>query len=349
MKRVKLRELTWRKKIALLIFGVAIATVGAYAESPILDFSFAGESLTLPLEGSATAWLRVLNTSVYEADDIEIAWVSGPVELSPVDAIEILAAFSAIQMPVTLSPNTDAVEGEAEAVFELSYTYCIDDLCFQIIEEIALRLDVVAAVVVPINGQTIDPPLEVLPPAIASSRPNLVLPILVGVALVASLIAERVWGRRWWVILLLFAVLATGLAYGIMLKQDQQAQSIGAVLCTSCVGIEVTPHGDPELSDAARQRIAAIDGEIELLLFTATWCHACPYAKAMAQQAVDVNPRITIQLVDVDVDTDAADRYGIIQSGRTIVPAILRVDTGEVVFGIEGLEERLLALLEESS
>jgi hypothetical protein len=28
-----------------------------------------------------------------------------------------------------------------------------------------------------------------------------------------------------------------------------------------------------------------------------------------------------------------------------VVPAVLRVDTGEVVFGVEGLEERLLELL----
>ena len=348
MKRAKSRRVRRWGVIGLLMVGMATITVGAYAQSPILEFSFDGGSLTIPLEGSATAWLHVENASVHEADDIEIAWTSGPVALTPVDAIEVLAAFSDTRMRVTVSPNLDAVEGETEGAFQLSYTYCVGDLCFQIIEDIALPLTMVAAVIQPTDGQPIEPPVEVLPPVIEDAQPNLVLPFLVAGALVLALIAGQVWGRRWWVILILFAVLATGLGYGIVLKQDQQAQSIGAVLCTSCVGIEVTPHEDPELSDDARQRIAALDGEIELLLFTATWCHACPYAKAMAQQAVEVNPLITIQLVDVDVEKDAADRYGITQSNRTIVPAILRVDTGEVVLGIEDLEERLLALLEES-
>ncbi|MEE8593458.1 MAG: thioredoxin family protein, partial [Candidatus Bipolaricaulota bacterium] len=137
--------------------------------------------------------------------------------------------------------------------------------------------------------------------------------------------------------------------YGMLLKQDQQAQSIGAVLCTSCVGIEQTPRQDPELSSEARTRIAAISQEVELLFFTAIWCQACPYAKAMLQQVVETNPLISHRLIDVDEDRDAAKHYGIVRSGRTIVPAILRVDTGEVVFGIEDLEERLITLLEKSS
>ena len=66
----------------------------------------------------------------------------------------------------------------------------------------------------------------------------------------------------------------------------------------------------------------------------------------MLQQVIEINPVISYRLIDVDEDRDAADRYGIIQSGRTIVPAILRADTGEVVFGIEDLETRLLAMLE---
>ena len=144
------------------------------------------------------------------------------------------------------------------------------------------------------------------------------------------------------------AVLVSGLVYGISLKQDQQAQSIGAVLCTSCVGIEETPNQDPALSPEARAKIAAITREIELLFFTAVWCQACPYAKAMVQQVVEINPLILYRLIDVDVDRDAANYYGIVKSGRTIVPAILRVDTGDVLFGIEDLEERLIALLEAS-
>ena len=348
MKQAESRKSKWLWLIALLALWLAAVAIGASAQNPILEFSFDKDAVAVPLEGSAMALLRVENTSVYEADDIEIMLLSGPIDLSPVEPIEVLSAFSDTRMTVIFSPGMDAVEGETAAVFGLLYTYCVDDLCFQIMEEIVLSLTVVPAIADPVDGQLVEPPVEV-PVAIEPSRPNLVLPILVGLGLVAALIAGQLWGRRWWVTLLLIAVLAVGMGVGIASKQDQQAQSIGAVLCTSCVGIEVTPHEEPELSDDAQQRIAAIDGEIELLLFTATWCHACPYAKAMAYQAAEVNPSITIQIIDVDVDKDAADYYGIVQSGRTIVPAILRVDTGELLLGIEDLEERLVALLEESS
>ena len=266
MKRAKSCSANWITGISLLVLGIVFVAVGVSAQTPILDFSFEGDSLTIPLEGSATAWLRVDNASVYEADAIEIMLTSGSIDLAPVEPIEVLDAFSDARMAVSVSPGNNAVEGEGEALFELSYTYCIDDLCFQIIEEITLSFAVVPAVIEPVNGQISDP-IEI--PSVSERtwwKP--VLPIALGLVLMTSLLAGKVWGRRWWVVLLLGVVLATGLGYGIVLKQDQQAQSIGAVLCTSCVGIERTPHEEPDLSEEARARIASLTDEIELLLFT---------------------------------------------------------------------------------
>ena len=345
MRWAKLRQGTWVHGLACVFLVFGLASTAAFGQSPILEFSFETESLAIPLTGSASAWLRVTNSSVYEADDIEIALLSGPIELSPIEPIEVLDPFSDTLLEMPLSLSTNVVIGEQDGVFELAYTYCIGELCFQIVEEISLRIDVGPAVVKPANGQILDP--VQISPSRQSSAWGFVLPIALGLALIIALVAGRMVGRRWWVLVLLVAVMAGGLGYGVSLKQDQQAQSIGAVLCTSCVGIEQTPHQDPELSREARTRIAAITHEVELLFFTATWCQACPYAKAMLQQVVEINPLISYRLIDVGVDRDAADRYGIIRSGRTIVPAILRVDAGDVLFGIEDLEERLLALLEE--
>jgi thiol-disulfide isomerase/thioredoxin len=344
------RIATWAVKrgagIGLLILGFALLAIGAHAQNPILEFSFEDERLAVPLEGSAMTWLQVNNSSVYEADAIEIIWLSGPANLGAVEPIDVLDPFSEARMAIPIVLGSDALEGEAQALFELSYTYCVADVCFQIIEEIPLNLTIVPASVEPVGVQTADP-IDIVPIDEGIDL-SVVFVIVLGLGLSALLIAGKIWGRRWWVNLLLLAILATGLVVGIVLDQDQQAQSIGAVLCTSCVGIEETPHGDPVLSGESRSRVAALSDEIELLLFTATWCHACPYAKAMVQQVIEINPLVTVQLVDVDVDKSAASDYGIIQSGRMIVPAILRVDTGEVVFGIEGLEIRLLSLLEGS-
>ena len=347
MRRAKLRQETWVHGLALVFFVLGFASISVFGQTPILEFSFETEPLEIPQAGSASAWLRVANSSVYEADDIEIALLSGPVELSPIEPIEVLDPFSDTLLEVPISLGADVAEGEEEVSFELAYTYCIGELCFQIVEEILLPIEVISAVVEPVNGQIPDP--VQIPPSKERNAWELVFPIALGLMLGVSLIASRMIGRRWWVLVLLLAVLAGGLGYGFLLRQDQQAQSIGAVLCTSCVGIEETPHRDPELSHETQTEIAAIAHEVELLFFTATWCHACPYAKAMVQQVAEINPAISYQVIDVGEDQDAAKYYGIVQSGRTIVPAILRVDTGEVVFGIEDLEERLIALLEEPS
>lgn len=339
----------------MLVLAVLLGvSLGSLAQAPILRFSFEDTSLIVPVGGMATSRLRITNDSVYDADDIEISLLSGPVDLSPIEPIEVIGAFSSDMLSVQLQAGTDAAIGSADALFELSYTYCIGDLCFQIVEDISLALEFIPAPIEPIDGPMIEPVVDpvVVPdlPAPIAKRsfwPRL-LPIGLGVILVAAVVLSKVIGQRWWVLGLFAVVLAAGLGYGISLRQDQQAQSIGAVLCTSCVGIEETPHNDPELSRDGRLRVEALSTEIELRLFSATWCHACPYAKELVRQVTELNPLITSQVIDVDVDREAADRYGIIQSGRTIVPAILRVDTGEVLFGIEDLEERLIVLLEET-
>ena len=228
---------------------------------------------------------------------------------------------------------------------EVIYTYCIDDLCFQMVEDLTVSIQVVADDVPPIEDDS--PPIAEPGRTQTSLWPTL-FPVGLGVALAVSLIAGRLVGRRWWVIGLSIVVMAGALAYGLSLNQDQQAQSIGAVLCTSCVGIEETPHTEPDLSTSARERVQALASPIELWVFTAKWCHACPYAKALVEQIVDLNPLVSYRLVDVDASKDLADQYGIVQSERTIVPAILRVDTGQVLFGIDHLEDRLLTVLEST-
>ncbi|MBU1049319.1 thioredoxin family protein [Candidatus Bipolaricaulota bacterium] len=336
----------WCAGVVWFLLAILVAAFSGSAQSSILEFSFDSESLAIPLNGAASVWLRIDNASVYEADAIEIAWLDGPVLLNPVEPIEVLDAFSDGSIPIILSAGSDAALGESEAVFEVSYTYCINDLCFQIIEQMALRLEFIPAVVDPLDVQIVDPVL--IPPEAEPSAFPPLFAVILGSCLAGLLVVGNMSGRRWWVTLLLVVVIGVGLGYGILLKQDQQAQSIGAVLCTSCVGIEETPHEPPDLSDNARARVQALTDNTELLLFTAVWCHACPYAKAMVQQVVAVNPLVTVQLIDVDESQNAASQYGIVQSGRTIVPAILRVDTGEVIFGIEDLEARLMSLLEGS-
>lgn len=345
-------------RIILILIALVTVSLASVAQTPILSFAFEDSSLQATAGRAATTRLRVTNDSVYDADDVEILLLSEWAELSPMEPITVVDAFSNVSPSLQIQVPRDAALGANELLFELSYTYCIGELCFQIVDEVALSIEILEAPADPIDETILEPTADVTPdpivsPDTGSSKARVsplrwLLPVSLVTVLAVALIASKIVGRAWWITGLLLIALAGGLGYGISLRQDQQAQSIGAVLCTSCVGIEETPHSAPELSVTGRERIEALTTEIELRIFSATWCHACPYAKQLVEQVVGLNPRIVTQVIDVDEDREAADRYGIIQSGRTIVPAILRVDTGEVLFGIEDLEERLIALLEET-
>ena len=144
----------------------------------------------------------------------------------------------------------------------------------------------------------------------------------------------------------LFVLIAGGLTFGVIHRQHRQAQGIGAVLCTSCVGIEEARREVPQLSPGALAALATLRNDVELIVFYAPWCHSCPYAEAVVEKMANVSGRVTYRFINVDQQRELATSFGVIRSGRTIVPAILRVDSGEVIFGVENLEERLLALLE---
>jgi thiol-disulfide isomerase/thioredoxin len=173
-------------------------------------------------------------------------------------------------------------------------------------------------------------------------------PVVLGLVL-AGLLVSLVLARRprWRIaaMALLLLVAGLGLAYGTIRWQHEQAQSIGASLCISCVGLEQSAHHPPELTDAERERLAGVSGPLELLVFSAPWCHSCPVAKAFAASVDEASPGITHRVVDVEEEPDLAEAYGVVRGGRTVVPAIARADTKARFFGTDDLKARLFALL----
>jgi len=339
-------------RCAVLALTACIVWAGAVAaQGPILELFLEPEVIQIPIGGTRVARLRVVNRSVYAADDLEVALLQGDgVRMGEVKPVVELRPFSETVIQLPLSVPDDQVEGDSAAVLELVHTYCVGDLCYQIVETLELHVARTPPV------EVTEPPVE--PDAIATAEEasqepgrtpwRTVIPIGLGLTLLGALVATTRprWARGGQVVLLIAGM--ASLAYGLSLQQADQAQGIGAVLCTSCVGIEEAPKEPPVLSAQGIERLKALREPIELIVFSAEWCHSCPYAKAMVTQLTEVTPLVSASVVDVDEDRDLADRYGIVQSGRVIVPAILRLDTEEVVYGIEGLEARLLTLLEDT-
>lgn len=328
-----------------LACALALVTAAAWlvsGQEPILTFSVGDDRLQLAPGGAAELRISILNESIREADDIVFSWI-GPsgfsLEPEP-EKIKVLAPFSSTDVLVRIVASGDVGEGDHAGGFEIVYTYCIDDICFQVVDEADVILSVAAAWAV--NGSAEIPAVE--------PRPGVpwrwVLPAATMLLLAVAVILWRVRRMTWPVYVALLIILGGSLAYGVTLRQHEQAKSIGSVLCTSCVGIEESSRDEPFFGPSNVARIEAIERETELIVFFAIWCHSCPFAEAMVELAASHNELISYRFVDVDRQPELAVRHGVVRSARTVVPAIVRVDTGEVIFGSEELEERLVDLLE---
>ena len=320
----------------LLLLLIALAST-VYAQESILRFTFDPAEPMVEAGGSAAVALRVHNASVYEADDVAVYRVAEETGFSlqstPV-SLKQVSPFSEAELDLILFAPDQLHDEAVEVAVEVIYTYCVDDVCFQIVEELALSVHVVEEVLPPSSS------LKAQPAVWRWLIPTLGVGLLVG-----GILLWRLVGLTVPLYAVLFLFIGGGLAYGVVALQHQQAQSIGAVLCTSCVGIEEARHENPLPSIEALTALATLQSHVELVVFYAPWCHSCPFAEEMVERLAAASDRLSWQPIDVDAQREIALFHGVIRSGRTIVPAILRVDTGEVIFGVERLEVRLLDLL----
>jgi len=332
------------ERVVLLALLAAVTSLAfpSFGQEAILHFSLPTAEVALAAGGQASLRLSFENVSPYEGDDLEVSLVAAEgVSLDPDGlARKKVPPFTRDALVATLRTSADLALGPREVLLEAAYTYCIEEICFQIVETIAVPVDVREA-------GTAGLPAVPASPAVPSMGAVLSwLPLLGAVVLVA--VGLVLWRLRRTTALLYVAlalVAVGGLALGVSRGQHKQAQGIASVLCTSCVGIEEARQQMPHLSAGAQASLASLEREVELTVFYAPWCRSCPYAEAMVEEMARVTAHISYRFVNVDVEPELARAHQVIAGGRTVVPAILRVDTGEILFGIEDLEARLLRLL----
>lgn len=326
-----------RKAVLCLtpILAVLLFACVAVGQEGILSFTPSPDKVGVAPGGTATLQLLIDNKSLHPADDIAVSLVDADgFTLDPAKAeIKVLQPFGKDTLDLNLVASPDVAIGTHDLTLQIIYTYCIEVSCFQIVDEASVPVLVTMAAIGPATVKKV------------RSIPPWIIPALAGIVLLVCIGLWRFVGLRVPLYLALFVVVIAGLGYGVILGQHEQAQGIAAVLCTSCVGIEEAPHEEPALSEIALSALARLDTDVRLIVFYAPWCHTCPYAEAMVQQVAGATDHITYEFVNVDTNRDMAASNGVIRSKRTIVPAILRVDTDEVIFGIENLEARLLKLL----
>lgn len=293
---------------------------------PILEIVPPPE-IGLTLGGTVELSIKVTNTSPYLAEEVRVRLLGPPsgVTAEPSPAFDLPGFGERVVTLVIADAGLAEADLPKELAVQADYHYCVGDSCFQMVQEGKTTL---------VLGEK--------PGSPGFSAPWwLLLLLAVGVAL-----SWVLWGRGVAIVaLVVMGVAAASLSFGILSGQARQAQRIAEVLCTSCVGIEEVRPEAPEVSATARAALAQLSQPVELVVFHAPWCHSCPYAIALAQGFAEANPNIRVELVDVDEDLDRAEAAGVFRSGRLVVPAILNQGTGEVIFGTDDLEARLLKLV----
>jgi len=325
----------WWVVFVFVFVPALLPAICAHGQGPILTYTLRPTQVTLAPGGTAGIEVEIHNGSVYPADDIALS-ASVPEGLSAtpqeVDLKE-LDPFKDGRLGLTLAAG-DLEPGTYDLELQIVYTYCIDVSCFQIVDKLPVTA-VVEAGAVSSHG-----------PSVAGGSPwRWVVPLVAVVVLVGAIALWVFMRLRVPLYVVLGLLVIGGLGYGVRLNQQEQAQGIASVLCTSCVGIEEARHEVPALTPGAVLALQGLSQDIRLIVFYAPWCHSCPFAEAMVEEMAAVAPRLTYEFVNVEEDRALAATNGVIRSGRTIVPAIVRADGGEVVFGIEDLESRLLMLL----
>ncbi|MCX6099969.1 MAG: 4Fe-4S binding protein, partial [Candidatus Bipolaricaulota bacterium] len=114
-------------------------------------------------------------------------------------------------------------------------------------------------------------------------------------------------------VLLTAALLVVGgaaLGLGVSLDQHRQAQAVGAVLCTSCVGIETVETLSPRLSSAQAAAVDRLTEPVDLLVFYAPWCRSCPYVEGLVDLIASRNPLVHYRLVNAEIERDLAAQHG---------------------------------------
>jgi len=357
-----MRQLVAELTLVLLVLALASsAALGQKdAVEEVLRFSALPSDVTLLQGGQAEIRIDVQNRSIYKAEDIDFEELVPDIFriVGDPEPIALIDAFQSESVILTVEVSADAPLGEHRVTIEIYYTYCEGELCFQMADSLDLRFFVEPELDVQTPSSTVSGPdvqtrsatgSDDRPPRgpgdLANWRGWLVF-LGAGVSLAGILVGNGKTALRRMAFLALLLLGASLLGGGILFGQHDQAQSIGAVLCISCVGIEVAQDvHHAELSPSALEALSALQEDVHLIVFSAEWCHACPFAKEMVGQVAEASDWLTFEVVDVDADPQQAIDAGIVESGRTIVPAIVREGFEDVIYGTERLESRLLELL----
>ena len=100
----------------------------------------------------------------------------------------------------------------------------------------------------------------------------------------------------------------------------------------------VAGPGQP-LDDAVRERIAAVDGPVDVKVIVSLSCTMCPETVVAAQRIAAENENVRAEVYDIAHAPGLKDRYNVMSG-----PCIVVTDGEQVLFGRKNIEQLLDAL-----
>lgn len=103
-------------------------------------------------------------------------------------------------------------------------------------------------------------------------------------------------------------VLAIGIVlagYGVKEEQHVKTKDIATMHCLSCLGL--TPSGYGE--GIEHGELEKLNHEIELIIFSAEWCKACPKAIAVAKEIAESSEFINYRVIKYEEDPEEFENF----------------------------------------
>jgi len=141
-------------------------------------------------------------------------------------------------------------------------------------------------------------------------------------------------------------VLAIGiilLSYGVKLGQNVDTENIATYICLSCLGL--TPSGYE--TGIEHDGLEKLDHEIELIVFSAEWCKACPKAIDIVREIAESSEFINYRVIKYEEEPEEFESFGIDLNGLPITVVIIDGEITDVLDGAFKLDSRILEAIEK--
>ena len=149
------------------------------------------------------------------------------------------------------------------------------------------------------------------------------------------------------IIILIVGIVLAG--YGVKEEQHIKTKDIATQKCLSCLGLVPEGVGELELIwlEELNFKLERTNHEVELIVFSAEWCKACPQAIETVKEIAKSSERIEYRVIKHEEEPEEFENFAVDQNG---LPLTIIVIDGKEIDRLESafkLSSRILEAIEK--